>query len=157
MLMVGSPGIGTISSLVTFDDETLKVFLIAVQYLIASIWHPFAAVLVSAWFSWALHPANDNVIDSESMATARILTFMPYCSVISRRALPAGETTQRKFNLYSSLRRGSSVETHSELVLATSSWHKFARERSETQSYCAWVKASFFNAVKADSQLSAES
>jgi hypothetical protein len=48
MLMVGSPGIGTISSLVTFDDETPKVFLIAVQYFIASIWHPFAAVLVSA-------------------------------------------------------------------------------------------------------------
>jgi hypothetical protein len=48
MLMVGSPRIGTMSSLVTFDDETLKVFLIAVQYFIASIWHPFAAVLVSA-------------------------------------------------------------------------------------------------------------
>ena len=48
MSMRGSPRIGTISSLVTFDDEMLKVFLIAVQYFIASIWHPFAAVLVSA-------------------------------------------------------------------------------------------------------------
>jgi hypothetical protein len=48
MLMVGSRGIGTISSLVTFADETLNVFLIAVQILIASIAHPFAAVLVSA-------------------------------------------------------------------------------------------------------------
>lgn len=46
--MVGSPGIGTISSLVTSVDETLKVFLIAVQILIASIWHSFAAALVSA-------------------------------------------------------------------------------------------------------------
>jgi len=76
--MVGSRGIGTISSLVAFDDETGKVFLIAVQYFIASIWHPFAVVLVSARFSSALQPAIDNVIESESMATARILTFMPY-------------------------------------------------------------------------------
>jgi hypothetical protein len=48
MLMVGSPGIGTMSSRVTLGDETGNVFLIAVQILIASIWHPFAAALVSA-------------------------------------------------------------------------------------------------------------
>jgi hypothetical protein len=48
MLMFGSPRIGTISSLVTSADEPLNVFLIARQILIASIWHPFAAVLVSA-------------------------------------------------------------------------------------------------------------
>ncbi len=46
--MVGSPGIGTISSLVTSADERGNVFLIAVQYFIASIWHPFAVVLLSA-------------------------------------------------------------------------------------------------------------
>jgi hypothetical protein len=78
MSMRGSPRIGTISSLVRSADERGNVFLIARQILMASIWHPFAAVLVSAWFSWALHPANDKVIDSESVATARNLTFMAF-------------------------------------------------------------------------------
>jgi hypothetical protein len=49
--MFGSPGgilIGTISSLVTSAAEPMDVFLISRQILIASIWHPFGAVLVSA-------------------------------------------------------------------------------------------------------------